>query len=118
MGETLNNPVSVKNSEHYKWGEVCDGWHLLKRDDLSIIQEAVPPGKKEVRHYHKISNQFFYILSGMAVMEINGEDKTLIKNQGIFIQAGVPHQLKNESSELLEFIVVSSPKSHGDRYEA
>jgi len=118
MGETLSGPVSVNNAEHYNWGEGCDGWHLLKRDDLSIIQEAVPAGKKEVRHFHKRSNQFFYILSGTAVMEINGENKTLTKNEGIFIPAGVPHQLKNESGELLEFIVVSSPKSHGDRYEA
>lgn len=114
----MNDVVSIGNAEHYKWGGECDGWHLLKQDGLSIIQEAVPPGKKEVRHYHKEAKQFFYILKGSAVIEVDGTKHTVNKGEGIFISAGTPHQLMNESSEMLEFIVVSSPKSHGDRYEA
>ena len=35
--------ISKKNSEHYAWGGVCDGWHLLKSPVLSVIQERVPP---------------------------------------------------------------------------
>ncbi len=109
--------VSKNNAEHYKWGDGCDGWHLLKRDDLSIIQEEVPPGKREVKHYHKISRQFFYVLSGSAIMDVDGGKQVINKLEGIFIPAGVPHQLINESNEKLEFIVVSFPKSHGDKYE-
>jgi hypothetical protein len=54
--------VSLENTEHYMWGEICDGWHLLKRDDLSVIQERVPAGVVEVMHYHQFARQFFYIL--------------------------------------------------------
>jgi hypothetical protein len=32
--------VSIENAEHYIWGEICDGWHLLKRDDMSVIQNV------------------------------------------------------------------------------
>ena len=33
--------VSIKNAEHYFWGEKCDGWHLAKSSGLSVIQERV-----------------------------------------------------------------------------
>jgi hypothetical protein len=33
--------ISTKNAYHYLWDEICDGWHLLKRDDMSVIQERV-----------------------------------------------------------------------------
>ena len=35
--------VSIDNAEHYVWGDVCDGWRLLQREDMSVIQERVPP---------------------------------------------------------------------------
>ena len=58
--------VTLDQAEHYKWGENCDGWHFLKNDLLSVIQERVPPDCKEVRYFHKKSRQFFYILDGVA----------------------------------------------------
>ena len=58
------NPASKHTAEHYTWGEGCDGWHLLKSDNLSVIQETMPPGTAEVPHYHRHSRQFFFILEG------------------------------------------------------
>ena len=67
---------SIQNAEHYKWGQNCDGWHLLKSNDLSVIQENMPPQTAEVLHYHEKTQQVFYILSGIASFEIDGEIKT------------------------------------------
>ena len=50
-------PININNAEHYIWGEVCDGWHLLKREGVSIIQERVPPGRTEAKHFHHRSRQ-------------------------------------------------------------
>jgi len=47
--------VNTENSEHYKWGSDSDGWHLLKSEDLSLIEENMPPNEKEERHYHNES---------------------------------------------------------------
>lgn len=113
----MNKVVSKNNGEHYKWGANCDGWHLLKSEDLSIIQEVVPPGQFEVKHYHQKAKQFFFVLSGTATIELNDSQKEIKTHEGIFIEAGVPHQLFNNGSEKLEFLVISSPKSHGDRVE-
>ena len=107
--------VSVKNAEHYIWGEKCDGWHLAKSAGLSVIQERVPYGCAETRHYHQRSEQFFYVLSGIATLEVNGDTSQLAVGTGIHVPAGIPHQLSNQQTEDLVFLVVSTPPSHGDR---
>ena len=107
--------VNTENSEHYKWGDNSDGWHLLKTDGLSIIEEIVPPNGKEARHYHKKSQQFFYVLSGIASIEISGELFEIEAGSGISVPAESLHQLTNNGQENLRFLVISQPKSHGDR---
>lgn len=107
--------ISTENAEHYTWGNNCDGWHLAKSADLSIIEERVPPGSSEVRHYHERAEQFFYVLSGIATLGIEGEQFEVQANNGLHIPAGKPHQLSNETDEDLKFLVVSTPPSHDDR---
>lgn len=109
--------VSIDNAEHYVWGEQCDGYHLVRSEALSVIQERVPPGGREVRHRHQHAEQFFYILSGVATLELDGTRHQLTRGQGLHVPAGLPHQLSNEADEDLHFIVTSTPPSHGDRVE-
>jgi len=109
--------VSTANVEHYAWGEGCDGWHLVKSANLSVIQECVPSGCAEVRHFHAKAEQFFFVLSGIATLEVAGEIHNIKPHQGIHIPAGVSHQLSNQQIEDLIFIVTSTPPSHGDRVE-
>lgn len=112
----MNSPeIDTFKAEHYVWGNGCDGWHLLQRDDLSIIQERVPPGEQEQRHYHNTARQFFYILQGEAVLEIDDRPVVLKAQQGVEIPPGIPHQFRNESSKDVVFLVISAPKAHGDR---
>lgn len=105
------------SAEYYQWGNGCSGWHLLKYDDFSVIEECVPPGQNEQRHFHNNSRQFFYILQGEAVLEIDGDVFTLRAQQGIEVPPKVAHQFRNESSLEVRFLVMSVPKAHGDRVE-
>ncbi len=107
--------VSRENAEHYTWGGVCDGWHLLKSSALSVIQERVPPGGAEVKHYHEQAHQFFFVISGEATLEIQHKKIVLRPQQGVSVPPKVPHRLLNEAKQDLSFIVVSAPMSHGDR---
>lgn len=107
--------VSRKTAEHYTWGEVCDGWHLLKRQDMSIIHEKMPAGSQEARHYHTTSRQFFFVLSGVLTMELEGETHTISAHQGIEIPPAATHQARNRSASDVEFMVISHPTTRGDR---
>jgi mannose-6-phosphate isomerase-like protein (cupin superfamily) len=107
--------TSVSNSEHYQWGNNCDGWFLLKSETLSVIQEKMPPGSCELLHYHQKSQQVFFILSGSATFEVDGKVIVVKQNESIHIQPGLMHRISNESTVDLDFLVISEPKSHGDR---
>jgi mannose-6-phosphate isomerase-like protein (cupin superfamily) len=110
--------VSRENAEHYRWGVDCDGWHLVKDKDLSVIEEFMPSGACEVRHHHQKAQQFFYILSGEVMMEVEGKTTLLPASSGIRILPGLRHQISNQASGPARFLVISQPPSHGDRTES
>ncbi len=107
--------VSIENAEHYIWGEGCEGWHLLKRGDMSVIQERVPAGGAEVIHYHEASRQFFYILEGEGRMVFEDQEVVLQKGQGLEVAPMVKHQFRNRSEVDVQFLVISMPSTRGDR---
>ncbi|GAB4024531.1 cupin domain-containing protein [Spirosoma koreense] len=115
MNDYAGTPVSAQTAEHYTWGTTCDGWHLVKSDSLSIIQERMPPGTLEVKHYHQQARQFFFVLAGEATLAIGNQIVVLKTHEGMEIEPMVPHQMRNDSSQDLHFLVTSAPKSHGDR---
>ena len=110
--------VSTGNAQHYQWGDACDGWHLLAADDLSVIEERMPPGTAEQRHRHAPARQFFYVLEGGAALELEGVTHSLQRGEGLHVPPGAAHQMRNDGTTDLRFIVVSAPQSHGDRTAA
>jgi mannose-6-phosphate isomerase-like protein (cupin superfamily) len=109
--------VTLASAEHYTWGNACDGWHLLQRGDLSVIQERVPPGAAESIHHHARARQFFFVLKGEGAMLMDGTEFVLPAGSGLEVPPGVPHQFCNRSGEDVAFLVISAPPSHGDRIE-
>jgi mannose-6-phosphate isomerase-like protein (cupin superfamily) len=107
--------IDRTTAEHYSWGDGCDGWRLAQTLALSIIEERMPPGTAEVRHYHRSAAQFFYVLLGSLSIEIDGQEYALSRGQGASVPAGRPHQVRNRSVEAVEFLVVSVPPGQGDR---
>ena len=109
--------ISRENAEHYRWGVDCDGWYLVRDKNLSVIEEFMPPGTAEIRHHHQHAQQFFYILSGEVLMEVNGEKTLIPAGSGIRILPGTRHQIRNPSSEAVRFLVISQPPTRGDRID-
>jgi mannose-6-phosphate isomerase-like protein (cupin superfamily) len=110
------NIVSKHNSlKHYQWGEDCDGWNLVDEQPLSVKLERMPPRTFENKHYHKKAKQFFYILKGEAVFEIQQQRISVKSEQGIYIEAGKEHRIINETEEDLEFMLTSQPSTTDDR---
>ncbi len=106
---------SIKNAEHYTWGGQCDGWHLLQSATLSVIQERMPPGTNEQLHYHEQAQQLFYILSGSASFEIDGKLVEVRSQECIHVPKNARHYIFNKADADLHFLVISEPRSHGDR---
>lgn len=110
-------PISTANAEHYLWGDHCDGWYLVRTDELNVIEEKMPPGTSERRHLHARARQFFYVLEGELTMEVEREEFVLGVGEGIEVAPGKAHQAFNRSGKSTRFLVTSQPPSHGDRVE-
>ena len=107
--------VNKENARHYKWGNNSDGWHLLDSQSLSVIEECIPAGGGEERHYHSQAQQFFYILSGVAEITISEKVFTVAAGNGLHVPAKSIHALRNNTKRDLRILVISEPKSHGDK---
>jgi mannose-6-phosphate isomerase-like protein (cupin superfamily) len=114
--------TSTETAEHYTWGGLqgtdCDGWHLVKTTDLSIIEELMPSGTREERHFHAKARQFFFVLEGELSMELEHHDYLLLAGQGLEIAPGQQHRAMNKSNQPMRMVVTSQPSSHGDRFPA
>jgi mannose-6-phosphate isomerase-like protein (cupin superfamily) len=111
----MSTTVSTANAEHYIWGEACEGWHLVRTENLSVIEECMPPGAQEQRHRHARSRQFFYVLEGELTMQFDDDAVTVPAHHGLEIAPAIPHQAKNLSNADVRFLIISQPPSHGDR---
>lgn len=113
--------MSVANRdtcEHYRWGDGCDGWRLVDADDLSVIEETMPPGTTEVRHRHVRARQFFRVLAGELQIEVEGKTATLVAGDGLEVAPGLAHEVRNTAPITAHFLVVSSPTTRVDREPA
>jgi mannose-6-phosphate isomerase-like protein (cupin superfamily) len=115
QAQHIQGIVRRENAEHYRWGNDCDAWHLVRDEHLSVIEEMMPTGAAEVRHHHERAQQFFYVLSGELLLEIEGELTLVHAGSGIRILPGTRHLVRNPSSTAARFLVISQPPSRGDR---
>jgi mannose-6-phosphate isomerase-like protein (cupin superfamily) len=104
-----------ENAEHYTWGHGCDGWRLLSREDLSVIQERIPPGHGEVLHLHTRARQMFYVIEGQLEIELAGEKVLLASGDSLEVAPMQHHRVTNSSKADAHFLVISSPSTTGDR---
>jgi uncharacterized cupin superfamily protein len=114
----IPEPTSTKVGKHYTWGEGCDGWHLVRAAGLSVIEERMPPGSCEQRHWHARALQVFYVLTGTLTLEVEGVRHQLGPRSAIELPQGTAHQAFNETTSDVEFLVISTPPAQGDRHRA
>jgi mannose-6-phosphate isomerase-like protein (cupin superfamily) len=99
------------------WASVCDGWRLIDTPALSVVEERVPPGAEEMRHHHNEARQFFYVLSGAAVLQMEGREHQISAGSGIEVAPGVRHKFMNRSDHDVVFLVISAPSTKADRID-
>ena len=83
----------------------------------SLAEATLPPCGETQRHYHKVSEEFYFITSGTGQMELDGEIAEVKPGDAILIPAGAWHQIKAlGESELKLLCCCAPPYSHDDTY--
>ena len=81
----------------------------------SLAEASVPTGGSTERHYHKLSEEFYFLLEGEGTMEIDGESRKVQPGDAILIPAGTWHQI-TAISPLRFLCCCAPPYAHEDTY--
>ncbi len=81
----------------------------------SLAEATLPTGASTQRHYHRRSEEFYFLLEGRGEMEIAGERKFVGAGDAVLIPAGVWHQI-TALSPLRLLCCCAPPYSHEDTY--
>lgn len=81
-----------------------------KRLDVALAVGSLPPGRKAIPHYHKISEEIYYVIDGKGRVRVGERDFEVKKGSVINIPINQVHALENGSdSKELRVLCVSSP---------
>ncbi len=81
----------------------------------SLAEARVPAGGATERHYHKLSEELYFILEGDGTMEIAGETRAIRFGDAILIPPGSWHQI-TAGRELVFLCCCAPPYAHEDTY--
>ncbi len=73
----------------------------------SLAEASVPVGQPTERHYHKLSEEFYFILDGQGMMEIDGDTREVGPGDAILIPPGAWHQIT--ATQPLRFLCCCAP---------
>lgn len=77
--------------------------------NMSMAEAVVGVRETTEYHYHKRSTEIHYILEGRGVMETEGEERKVSKDQVIIIPRIEKHRIMNIGDKLLRFLCLSAP---------
>jgi mannose-6-phosphate isomerase-like protein (cupin superfamily) len=85
----------------------------------SLAEATLHPGGATQRHYHKLSEEIYFILEGSGTMALNDEIRLVVPGDAILIPPGAWHEIKNDTSTPLRFLCCCAPPyAHDDTYFA
>ena len=81
----------------------------------SLAEATLPVGAQTERHFHKVTEEFYFILEGSGRMELDGVERDVSSGDCILIPPGAFHQLR--SAEQMRFLCCCAPPySHEDTF--
>ena len=115
--------MDIQNYDQQRLFTTKDGSTIRSLLDLSnapvksqsLAEATLPAGGETERHYHKVSEELYYLLEGKGLMEIDGEEREVAPGDAILIPVGAWHQIK--ATEALRFLCCCAPPyQHEDTY--
>ena len=110
----LVSKKEIKNALTTPQGEII--FELIGKQELSggtskhsLAQITILPGYSSALHYHKNSEETYYILKGEGWMRIDQREISLQPGQACLIEPGEQHQIINQGKNDLEFLAICAP---------
>jgi mannose-6-phosphate isomerase-like protein (cupin superfamily) len=85
--------------------------------EQSLAEATLEPDQATERHYHRATEEIYFVLKGSGRMEVDGDTRTVRPGDAVLIPPGAWHTLENNgSSDLRILCCCSPPYSHDDTF--
>jgi mannose-6-phosphate isomerase-like protein (cupin superfamily) len=83
----------------------------------SLAEATLEVEQATERHYHRLTEEIYFVLKGQGKMEVDGETTHVRPGDAVLIPAGAWHQLENNGTSELRILCCCAPAySHDDTY--
>jgi len=84
-------------------------------ENQSLAEASLPAGACTERHYHRASEEIYFILSGNGEMSVGDETRTITTGDAVLIPPGAWHTLR--ATTPMRFLCCCAPPySHEDTF--
>ena len=75
----------------------------------SLAEATIGPGEATVRHYHRESEEIYYLVAGAGEMELDGERAAVAAGDAILIPPGAWHRIRAGGDGPLRLLCACAP---------
>jgi mannose-6-phosphate isomerase-like protein (cupin superfamily) len=86
----------------------------LPTANQSLAEATVPVGGATTEHFHRMSEELYFITAGSARMRLEGEERDVRPGECIVIPPGAHHQIVNTGDEPLRLLCCCAPAYSND----
>ncbi|MBN2306289.1 MAG: cupin domain-containing protein [Anaerolineae bacterium] len=101
--------VTPLNSEHGEIVHELIGHAAGGSQAYSLAEIVIPPGKGSLKHYHPVAEESYYIRSGTARLDIDGDTIMLGPGDSVAILPNKIHQIFNAGETDMVLLAVCVP---------
>jgi mannose-6-phosphate isomerase-like protein (cupin superfamily) len=76
----------------------------------SLAEATIAVGESVTEHFHKVTEEFYHILSGTGLMKINDEEAPVNPGDTVIILPGMHHKITNNGTVPLVLLACCSPE--------
>ncbi|MEX0936470.1 MAG: cupin domain-containing protein [Pirellulales bacterium] len=114
--------MDIRNIDHVDAFTTKDGSEireLLAHRNSCIVKQSLaearlPVGASTTEHYHRQTEEIYYLLSGSGQMRIGQQERRVGPGDAVAIPPGAVHQIINDGSEELRFLCCCAPPYEHD----
>jgi mannose-6-phosphate isomerase-like protein (cupin superfamily) len=83
----------------------------------SLAEATLAPGAATQRHYHRETEEIYYVVEGSGEMEVDGARAGVSSGDAVLIPPGAWHEIRADGSGPLRFLCCCAPPyRHEDTY--
>jgi mannose-1-phosphate guanylyltransferase/mannose-6-phosphate isomerase len=103
--------ASIHTSDHRPWGRYRS---LADSERFRVKEIEVRPGARLSLQVHRHRSEHWVVVSGVALVTLGNEEKTVHETESIYVPVGTPHRLANPGKIPLRLIEVQTGSYLGE----